>query len=231
MRPLIIGLLLLVACSSPSPSASEPVAPSATSSSPATGDATLIEPSEESVEESGQELAAGTYYVDTPFPVRLAFEVPEATTAWAYTSAGTQLNLAWETRELSFEIVENVVADPCSTEQLDPPVGPSVDDLVDAISSLDGFEATAATDVSIDGYNGKQFVLTAPAHDEAACRDLYTWSTTTRQNGVGPGEVAEIQIVDVAGVRLLVALAYPPPISSASRSTTDAILDSVQLEP
>ena len=191
---------------------------------------TLIEP-KANVESSGEDLAAGSYYVETPFPVRLTFEVPDGTTAWAYTSAGSQINLGTPSWEVSFEIVENVVADPCSTEQLDPPVGPGVDDLVSALSGLDGFEATPATDVAIDGYDGKQFVLTAPAEGEAACGEMFTWSTTTRQNGVGASEVAEIQIVDVAGVRLLVALAYAPPLSSAERSQVDVILDSVQLEP
>lgn len=195
--------------------------------------ATLIEP-QANLDTSGQELPAGSYYVDTPFPVYLSVEVPDGNLAWAYTSAGTQINFVGEegrAGELSFEIVDNVVADPCSTELLDPPVGPTVDDLVEALSSLDGFEATAAADVSIDGYNGKQFILTAPGPDEARCDDMSTWHTTTRQNGIGAGEVAEVRIVDVAGVRLLVSIAYQALASSADRSGLEGILDSVQLEP
>ncbi len=186
---------------------------------------TLIEPQ---ATVDGQDLSAGSYYVDTPFPVHLAFDLPDVV-AWAYTEAGSQINLSLPDQgELSFEIVDNVVADPCSTEPLDPPVGPTVDDLVEALSNLEGFEASAATDVTIDGYPGKQFTLTAPA----ACHDdMYTWRTTTRQNGVGPGEVAEIRIVDVDGVRLLIAMAYGPPLSDTAREALEGVIDSVQLEP
>ena len=211
------------AAATPSPSATTP-------STTATGDATLIEP--KASDDNFQELPAGSYYLDTPFPVYLSFEVPDGTTAFAYITAGTQINIAsGPGGELSFELVDNVVADPCSTELLDPPVGPTVDDLVEALSSLDGFEATAATDVSIDGYNGKQFTLTAPGPDEARCHDMVTWHTTTRQNGIGQGEVAEVRIVDVAGVRLLVSIAYQASDSSADRSGLEGILDSIQLEP
>jgi hypothetical protein len=228
MRSLIAGLLFLVACSSPTPSASESAAPTTSAS----GGATLIEP-QANLDNSFHELPAGLYYVDTPFPVYLSVEVPDATAAWGYITAGTQINFVREDEpgELSFEIVDNLVADPCSDELLDPPVGPTVDDLVEALSSLDGFEATAATDVFIDGYNGKQFTLTAPGPDEARCHDMYTWHTTTRQNGIGQGEVAEVRIVDVAGVRLLVSIAYQASDSSADRSGLEGILNSAQLEP
>ena len=176
----------------------------------------------------GQTLPAGTYYVDAPFPVRLTFEVPDGFVAWAHTSAGTQLNLSGGEGEISFEIIENVVADACSTEQLDPPVGPTADDLATALSNLDGFDASAATDITVDGFEGKQFTLTSP--NPAPCESMYTWSTTTRQNGVGPGEVAEVRILDVDGVRQLIAIATHPPLAGDDRATLDAIVESVQLD-
>jgi hypothetical protein len=54
---------------------------------------------------------------------------------------------------------------------------------------------------------------------------------TTRQNGIGQGEVAEVRIVDVAGVRLLISIAYQASDSSADRPGLEGILNSVQLEP
>ena len=55
---------------------------------------------------------------------------------------------------VGFVIVDNVVSDPCDPTQphLVPPVGPSVDDLVTAISNLAGFEATDPVDVTVDGF-------------------------------------------------------------------------------
>lgn len=175
-------------------------------------------------------LPAGTYYIDTPFPVPVTFDVPEGWTVWAYSSAGSQLNLnpATGNGEVSFEIVDNIAADPCTSALLKPPVGPSVKDLVTALSNLAGFEASAATDITVDGYHGKQFTLTAPDPD-ASCQSLQTWKTTTRQNGVSPGEINEVRILDVDGVRLLICVAYPPPITAEAHAAFQAVVDSVQI--
>jgi hypothetical protein len=174
--------------------------------------------------EDGRELAAGTYKAELAMPV--TFTVPDGWTMWAYTSAATQFNLFGEQGELSFEIIENVSADPCTGEQFDPPVGPSVDDLVSALVNLEnfGFEVTTPTDITLDGFPGKQLTMTAP-RAPAGC-ELRTWRTTTRQNGVALGEVNEVRIVDVDGSRLLISIANPP---TGDRSEIDAIVNSLQL--
>ncbi|MEZ0240177.1 MAG: hypothetical protein ACAH65_05210 [Chloroflexota bacterium] len=102
----------------------------------------------------------------------------------------------------------NVVRDPCGPRDdlLDPPPGPSVDDLVAAISGLAGFEATAPVEIIVDGFRGKELTVTAP--QDAAC--TFTWATPRRTNGVGPGEVNLLRIVDVDGTRVVVAGAYHP---------------------
>jgi hypothetical protein len=109
---------------------------------------------------------------------------------------------------------------------MDPPVGPSVDDLVTALTELDGFDASPATDVTVGGAQGKQFTLTAPA--APPCGELFTWRTTTRQNGVGPGEIADVRIVDVDGVRVLISIAHGPEMSATDEADFQAIVDSVQ---
>ena len=196
--------------------------------SPTRSPATLIEP-----EGSGQdltELPAGTYYVDDSFPVRVTFDLPEDSSMFGYTSAATQVNVALLTGgEVSFEIIENVSADPCTGELLDPPIGPSVDDLVDALSNLDGFGVSPVTDVTVDGYRGKKFTITAP--EGAAPCSLRTWKTTTRHNGVRPGEINEVQILDVDGVRLLIATADVRGNSTTVRLALREVVDSVQLGP
>lgn len=111
---------------------------------------------------------------------------------------------------------------------LDPPVGPSVSDLVSALSNMAGFEATVATDVTVDGFQGKRFTLTAPDTD-ARCGSMLTWRTTTRHNGVGPGEVNEVLILDVGGVRLLICVAYRPPIPVGTLSELRTVVDSIQI--
>jgi hypothetical protein len=188
----------------------------------------LIEPNSGSGR--SRALAAGSYYVDRPFPVHLIFDVPQGMNVWAYTAAGSQVNVTMGNGELSFEIVDNISADPCTSQMLDPPLGPSVDDLVTALSNMAGFQATAVTDITIDGFLGKQLTLTAPGSDPR-CESLLTWKTTTRQNGVGPGEVNEVTILDVDGVRLLISIAYQPSTPTAAVSHLQAVVESLQIDP
>jgi hypothetical protein len=194
------------------------------------GAATLIGPTGDSANPRGA-LAAGSYYVDRPFPVHLTFDVPQGTLVWMYTAAGSQFNLSnGNGGEVSFEIVDNISADPCTIQMLDPPVGPSVQDLVTALSNLPRFNATAATDVAIDGFRGKQFTLTAPDDNDARCDSMLTWKTTTRQNGVASGETNEVTILDVDGVRLLICIAYQPYTPRLAVSRMQAIVDSLQID-
>ena len=119
-------------------------------------------------------------------------------------------------------IVDNVVSDPCdpSQPQLVPPVGPSVDDLVNAISNLEGFEATDPVDVTVDGFQGKQLELTAP--EAALCQGgISTWATAQRTNGMAPGEVNLLRILDVAGTRVMVAAAHQPARTTADDARRD----------
>jgi hypothetical protein len=182
-----------------------------------------IEPAEDPVN-SFRNLQAGTYHFD--LPMRITFTVPAGWGQWAYTSKRSQFKLIGpKDGELSFEIVENVSADPCTGELLDPPVGPSVDDLVTALSALEGFDVSPVTNVTIDGYRGKQLTLTSPA---SGC-DMRTWATSFRQNGVGLGEANHVRILDVDGVRLLIGLA--PPSDPADQREVDGILDSIRITP
>lgn len=139
---------------------------------------------------------------------------------------------------IAFLTVDNVVADPCdrSDPELDPPVGPSVDDLVAAISNLQGFDVTDASDVTVDGFSGRQFELTAPDGD-GGCADVSddgfgTWTTPSRTNGMGPGEVNLLRVLDVDGVRLVVTAAYHPATASAEEfAEIRRVFESVHIAP
>jgi hypothetical protein len=160
----------------------------------------------------GTDLQPGTYRLGSGFPVPLTFDVPSG---WSACSLGIVEQgvcappaAALQNAGVSFLIVQDVVADPCVNQGLDPPVGGTVDDLAAAIAGLPGFVATTPADVTVDGYVGKQITVTAPA--ESACDSLYTWATANRTNGVGPGEVNRLNIVDVDGARVLIAADWFP---------------------
>ena len=175
-------------------------------------------------------LEAGEYVIGDPFPVRVTVEVPEGWTSCVY--GPMEAGVCRDDSGVTLVIVDNVVSDPCdpSQPQLVPPVGPSVDDLVIAISNLEGFEATDPVDVTVDGFQGKQFELSPEA---ALCQGgISTWATARRTNGIAPGEVNLLRILDVAGSRVLVAAAYQP-----TRTTVDElaeirrVFDSVHFAP
>ena len=169
----------------------------------------------------------GSFQISEEFPVDLTFHFPAGWSGCSPTPL-EQAICGTNGTSVGFMIVDNVVADPCVDVGLDPPVGPTVDDLASAIAGLEGFEATAPVDVIVDGHPGKELTLTAPPYQEVTC-SLFTWGNSLRTNGVGAGEVNRIRIVDVDGVRVLIAAAYFPNGDEPDiPADTLAILDAVR---
>lgn len=185
---------------------------------------------------AGRALSPGTYSL-SEFPAGISFEIPssEPPAAWfACSPSPVEQAVCKESTPsavsaVTFQIVENVVAE-CSDQEtaelLDPPVGPSVDDLVTAISSLEGYEATAPVDITVSGFQGKEFTLTAVRH---ACGA--TWATADRITGMGVGESNLLRILDVDGVRVVIAGAYHASTPESDVAAVEQIMDSVQIEP
>ena len=183
---------------------------------------------------SDDTLPPGRYALAGSFPVELTLDLPAG---WSSCPLGVMeqgvcRSLVGDESGIgiAFLVVENVVADPCNGADLqDPPVGPTVEDLVDAVSSLEGFEATAAEDVTVDGYPARRLTVTAP--DRSGC-ELFTWASPDRTNGVGRSEINDLHIVDVDGVRILISAAYFPDVVTAEDlAETEEVLASIQIEP
>jgi hypothetical protein len=132
--------------------------------------------------------------------------------------------------EVAALIVQNVVAGQCGfgEELRSPPPGPSVDELVAAISNIPGVTVTPAIDVSIDGVAGKELTLTAA--EPASC-SIQTWATSDRTNGMGYDEVDIVRILDVGGTRVLIVGAYHVayPEAETDAALIRQLLDSVQI--
>ncbi len=139
---------------------------------------------------------------------------------------------------LAFFDVAGIYADGCRWVLQDPPVGPTVDDLVAAYASRPGSGA-AVRDIDVDGYQGKQIEYTVPNYDPAACRDgrfgLFQEDGRPRPGGAPelwaqtPGQRGELSILDVDGTRLVINAGYPPDVSTQDLRDLHAILDSVQI--
>ena len=181
-------------------------------------------------------LTAVSYSL-SDFPAAITFDIPpvEPPAVWfvCSPSAVEQAVCRESTPNMivavTFQIVDNVVAgcsDQETAELLDPPVGPSVDDLVTAISNLEGYEATAPVDITVSGFQGKEFTLTAVRH---GCGG--TWATADRVTGMGAGESNLLRILDVDGVRVVIAGAYHASTPEADVAAVEQVMDSVQIEP
>ncbi len=138
---------------------------------------------------------------------------------------------------------KNFYTIPCETtsEGIEyTPVGPTVDDLISAWANLAGVDATAARDVTIDGFDGKQIEFTRPALDD--CNFLHsrcsfdspeepnrpTWCSFAV--GGGPfnhtGVPQKVWVLDVDGTRLMI-LAEAITVGVNSRQQDRAALDEI----
>lgn len=182
-------------------------------------------------------LTPGRYAIGDAFPVDLTFEVPEGFDAC--TGDPLEPGICARTAAaagLSFVIVENLVDDPCSIDPApaDPPIGPTVDDLVRGLEGLPYFTATSAESAVVGGLPGRSLTLTAPLR--GACPggrfSGETWIVSpARTNGVGGGERNELFVADVQGQRLMIAIAYQPNTPTWAVDAMREILATIRFGP
>lgn len=182
-------------------------------------------------------LDPGTYVLDR-FPIDLAFDIPDGDPGWHAGKAAADLAvLLWYTPpEITYGLAlwtaENVYADPCDTAagELQPPIGPSVNELVAALSSSRAFEVSPPIDVTVGDFRGKEIELTAVGPEDA-CPDAVPWLGAEETGGLEAGETIPVQILDVDGVRVVVRSIEPDERDAAGEAELEQILDSIRIEP
>ena len=137
--------------------------------------------------------------------------------------------------------VTNIYADGCQWVLIDPPVGPTVDDLVSAWANVPGLAATAPVDITVDGYAGKQIELTVPDYGETECKEskFGLWQddgppetrTGSQPNrwAQGPNQHSQLWILDVDGTRVVIEAFSFPDTSPQDRAALDEVLASIQI--
>ena len=126
-----------------------------------------------------------------------------------------------------------VYADPChwKTTAIEPAVGPTVDDLANALAAQAMRGEAVPTAVSIDGHSGKVLEMSVPSDlDFADCDDgfFYSWAGRFHQ---GPGQIDRVYILDVDGTRQVFIAHHMPRDSEADLAEQQAIVDSIQIFP
>ena len=193
-------------------------------------------------------VVPGTYALDLPArdgatgastTLRITFTMPAG---WEKNLTPTMLWSADDHRRIGFFAVDNLIADPCGTtgKGIDPPLGPTVDDLATGLLRLPGLTTSASTDVSVGGFSGKELELTAPEGALPCIEDPFLWTPVKGPSGFAPSDAAEIRptgdrlrldILDVAGSRLVVGRVNTPDSSGpADIAELQAIVESVRVE-
>jgi hypothetical protein len=206
---------------------------------PGLGDPTLTAaptPSPRPVPAEWRALEPGTYVAGDPFSLRVTLTLPAG---WRGLIGGPyRVDLGWVDKPggITFSIFNAVSADPCHSDQgyIDPPPGPSVDDLSTALANMPGIEVTDLADVTVDGYSGTQLTMSAP--DSFAGCNLPSEGYIIWQLPLGwthimtPGERDRVWILDVDGKRLVIVVREPSGYTDEQRAEAQEIFDSIQIE-
>jgi len=214
--------------------ASSPTSSPASSPSPAARVRPLVD-----LGGGGIRMGAGTYVLDR-FPVHITFDVPDGDPPGWHVGKSEPYAaiLLWNTPPdftyaVAFWDVDNVYVDPCeaAARELDPPLGPSVDDLVSYLSSQPAFEATTPVDIMVGAFPGKAIELTKNLDSQGNCPDAHLFSAGDDGWGLEPGETIQMRVFEVDGVRIVVTIHEWAETDAAVHAELYQIVDSIRLAP
>lgn len=184
------------------------------------------------------QLAAGTYTTDAAFPVGITFTVPDG---WSGLASGATVKVLESDADpedvayVSFWIVETASRNPCGLSGGDDaPVGPTADDLAEALAGAPGFETTGPTAGIVDGLQGQFVELTGP---QAGCIEPELWTTPDGSCRCMDNrfETNRLWILELDGTRLVIDASQVPTsgggegTSPAEIAELQAIIDSIEI--
>ena len=136
---------------------------------------------------------------------------------------------------LLFMEAGNAFVEPCQSLAFDPPVGPSVDDLASAWAGVPDLDATAPTDITVDGFDGKLVEFDVPDFVEADCTNghyILLEGIDTPGDGYwaqGPQQHHQLRILDIDGTRVVIGATWYPDTSAQDRAAIDEMLSSITI--
>ncbi len=183
------------------------------------------------------QLEPGTYVTADDFLTRVFVTVPAN---WDGHLGGPyllDLVRIYGSGEVMVAIFDTVYADPCHFDRglLEPVPGPTVDDLATALTNLPGLQATKPTDVTVSGYAGKQFTITAPANFNGCTLGPEGYTVWELPLGAPyamfPGQHDRVWILDVEGQRVVIDAPDFPGETPEAKAEVQGILDTIRLAP
>ena len=196
-------------------------------------------------------LETGTYYIDPDkdpsTPLRVEYEI--AADGWQQWLGAVKNHGINQHVAVSIATVTNVVRHGCRDHSpVDPPVGPTVNDLATALADLAPFRVTSPpTDITMAGYRGKHLELTVPdlpvegaevgdpRFTDCVEGNLASWISPLNDGAftghTAPGYTEEFWILDVEGSRQVIVAHSSPKAPEEDTAEMRAILDSIRIEP
>ena len=148
---------------------------------------------------------------------------------------------------IGFIAADGIYSDPCHWDragngawpQPGIEVGPTVDDLVNALKANAAYTSTSPVDITLGGYQGKRVDLQLPA-DISGC-DVPSDDTEGRyfvfsgrdagNYAQGPSNRVQVWIVDAGGIRLIALVGDYAATPAADRAAAQGIVDSLVVTP
>lgn len=125
-----------------------------------------------------------------------------------------------------------VYSEPCHEGNPPPPtdvrIGPTVDDLVDAITSHPEADVTEPVPVTLGRYRGRFFTLHGPK-DISGCGQWRLWDPAPYMQG--DENIWDVWVVDVDGARVVIEAEYFPETPAQIRADLRAMAESIRFTP
>ncbi len=190
---------------------------------------------EPSVTVASPSPAPANLSIDGLFAVRLEFTATTAFKLWGdvgVSGKGWFKHSADPPNGMGVTVwkVDNAKQDPCAGPYMDPPLGPTVDDLADLLASQPNTRLLEDKPVTLDGYSGRYLDYTA---DLTGCGlpKFVRWKAGGTTREALPGEHDRVWILDVDGNRVVIDVFDFAETSDADRADLRTIVESVQITP
>ncbi len=169
------------------------------------------------------------YHLDLPVPI--TFAVPAGWTFQGTSQDASFIADARQTAVFGWLVSDNLYRDPCHWQegQLDPPVGPGVDDLVKALETLPGFRVTGPTSVTIGGLPAQRLAVVQTVRSSACDggqMKVWSWEPTGKGSDFYGGAITVWVLAD--GPQRLVVFSWTLPGDMAAPPDIVAITSSIQ---
>jgi hypothetical protein len=185
-------------------------------------------------------LVAGRYSIESGISMRVTAAVPSG---WAAVDHwGVRGALGYEAPDgmgVRFYTVGNLLNNPGSYADglQDPPVGPTVDDLIEAIGAQTEWTSSTPSDATIGGYPAQHVRITIPdgatfdAREAGGAFYLFQDEGSGQIWGLEVGQMFDVYVVDVDGERLVIDAFHYPGTSEADLAALEAVVNSIQIDP